>query len=113
MILKQLPTITGVVVGSACARLYPWVTIKDHRLRHVYRTKSSLKVFCFVFLAFSLFFGFGAWRGISTRANTWPDLAVAIVLVIVGAGFAVETFTARVVLAEDSIVTEASFAATR
>jgi hypothetical protein len=64
---------------------------------------NSLKAFCLVFLALSLFFSFGAWRGISSGANTWLDLAIAIVLVLVGAGFATQTFTARVVLSDDSI----------
>ena len=72
-------------------------------MSRVYRTKNSLKVFCFVFLAVSLFFGFSASRGFSTGANTWLDLAIAIVLIFAGAGFAAQTFTARVVLAEDSI----------
>lgn len=62
-----------------------------------------MKAFCLVFLALSLFFSFGAWRGISSGANTWLDLAIAIVLVLVGAGFATQTFTARVVLSDDSI----------
>ncbi len=72
-------------------------------MTRVYRAKNSLKVFCFIFLAFSLFFGFSAWRGVSTGVNTWLDLAIAIVLVLAGAGFAAQTFTVRVVLAEDSI----------
>ena len=72
-------------------------------MKRVYRTKNSLKVFCFVFLALSLFFGLSAWRGVSNGANTWTDLAIAIVLILAGAVFAVQTFTACVVLAEDSI----------
>ena len=72
-------------------------------MRRVYRPKNSLKVFCFVFLALSLFFGFSAWRGVSTGANTWLDLAIAIVLILAGAALAAQTLTARVVLAEDSM----------
>jgi hypothetical protein len=62
-----------------------------------------LKVFCAVFLALSLFFCVGAWRGMTSGANTWLDLTIAIVLVLAGAGFAAQTFTARVVLSEGSI----------
>jgi hypothetical protein len=72
-------------------------------LRRVYRTKNSLKIFHFAFLAFSLFFSVSAWRGISTDAKTWLVLAIAIVLVLVGAGLAAQNFTARVVLSDDSI----------
>jgi hypothetical protein len=99
---RALP-ITGTAVGRACAWLYAFLTTKDYRVSRVYRTKNSLKIFCFVFLAFSLLFGFGAWRGLSTGANTWLDLMIAIVLILVGAGFAAQTFTARIVLTEDSI----------
>jgi hypothetical protein len=56
-----------------------------------------------VFLALSLLFSVGAWRGISGGLNTWVDLAIAIVLVLVGAGSTVETFTDRVVLSDDFI----------
>ena len=56
-----------------------------------------------VFLAFSLLFSVGAWRGISSGANTWIDLAIVIVLVLAGAGATAQTFTARVVLSDDFI----------
>lgn len=72
-------------------------------MRRVYRAVNSTKVFYLVFLAFSLFFGVVAWRGISSGANTWIDLAIAIVLVLAGAGFTAQTFTARVVLSDDFI----------
>jgi hypothetical protein len=89
--------------GSHLRRLYIGLNTKDHRLRRVYRTRNSLKVFCFVFLAFALFFAFSRWRGISVGASTWLDLVIAIVLVLAGAGFAAQTFTGRVVLSDDSI----------
>jgi hypothetical protein len=72
-------------------------------LRRVYRAKNWSKVFCLVFLAFSLVFSVGAWRGISVGTNTWFDLAVGLVLVLVGAGFAAQTFTVEVALTDDSI----------
>ncbi len=72
-------------------------------MRHIYRTRNSVKVFCLVFLALSLFFGIGAWRGISSRANTWTDFAIAIILVLVGAGLTAQTLTARVVLSNEFI----------
>ncbi len=72
-------------------------------MRRVYRPRDSLRVFYFVFLAFSLFFSISAWRGVSTGANTWPDLAIAIVLTLAGTGFVAQTLIARIVLAEDSI----------
>jgi hypothetical protein len=62
-----------------------------------------LKVFCFVFFAFSLFFSFSAWRGRSVGTTTWFDLAIGIVLVVAGAVIAAQTFTARVVLSDDFI----------
>jgi hypothetical protein len=62
-----------------------------------------LKVFCFIFLAISLFCSFSIWRGTSTGANSWFELAIAIMLVLAGAGFAVRTFTACVVLSDDLI----------
>jgi hypothetical protein len=62
-----------------------------------------LKVFCLAFLAITLCCSFSAWRGISTGANTWLDVAIATVLVLAGAGLAARTFTARVVLSDDSI----------
>jgi len=89
--------------GSHLRRLYIGFNTKDYRLRRVYRTRNSLKVFCFVFLGFALFFAFSAWRGISVGAGTWLDLVIAIVLVLAGAGFAAQTFTGRVVLSDDSI----------
>lgn len=72
-------------------------------MRRVYRAKNSVMLFYLVFLTFSLFFGVSAWRGVSTKANTWLDLAIAIVLVFVGAGSVLRTFTARVVLTEACI----------
>jgi hypothetical protein len=72
-------------------------------LRRVYRPKNSLWVFWFVFLGLSLFFSFIAWREVSTGANTWLDLAIAILLTLAGAGLAAQTLTARIVLAKDSI----------
>jgi len=89
--------------GSHLRRLYIGFNTKDHRLRRVYRTRNSLKIFCFVFLAFALFFALSAWRGRSIGTGTWLDLVIAIVLVFAGAVFAAETFTGRVVLSDDSI----------
>jgi hypothetical protein len=62
-----------------------------------------LKIFCLIFLAFSISSVVGAWRAVATAANSGFDLAIAIGLALVGAGIAVQTFTARIVLAEDSI----------
>jgi hypothetical protein len=72
-------------------------------LRRVYRSATSLKVFYLVFFGLSVLFSISAWRGISRGANTWLDLAGAIVFVFAGTGFAAQTLTARVVLSDDSI----------
>ncbi len=69
----------------------------------VYRAKSSLKVFSFAFCAFSLFFCFGVWKGISVGNNTWLDLTIGIVLVCLGTFLVAQTFTVSVVLTEESI----------
>jgi hypothetical protein len=84
-------------------RLYIGLNIEDHKLRRVYRTRNSLKVFYFVFLAFSLFFSFSVWRGVSAGASTWLDLTIALVLVFAGAVLTAHIFTACVVLTDDSI----------
>ena len=75
----------------------------------VYRARNSLKVFILIFLAFSLFFSIGAWRGIAVGTNTWMDLVIGAVLVCVGAVFATQIFTACVVITNDSISYRASF----
>jgi hypothetical protein len=51
----------------------------------------------------SLAFCVNAWRGIQGDRNTWLDLTGCIVLFLAGAGFAVQTFTARVVVSDDCI----------
>ncbi len=83
--------------------------MKDHQLKRTYRAKNSSRIFVLVFLAFSLFFVFSAWRGISAGHNTWLDLAIALVLVLAGSGFAAQTFTARLVLSDESISQESVF----
>lgn len=72
-------------------------------MRRIYRTRNSAKVFYLAFLAVSLFVGVGTWRGISSRANTWTDFAIALVFVLVGAGLTAQTLTARVVLSDEFI----------
>jgi hypothetical protein len=83
--------------------MYIGLNTKDHGLRRVYVARNSLKVFCFVFLALALFFSFSAWRGLLAGISIWFDLTIAIVLVLAGAGLAAQTFTASVVLTDDSI----------
>lgn len=72
-------------------------------MTRVYRTKNYLHVFSTVFLAVSLFAIYGTWESLSTSASTWFGIAIATVLVLVGACYAAETFTARVVLTDISI----------
>jgi hypothetical protein len=83
--------------------LYIGLNSKDERLRHIYRTKNSLKIFCSVFLVFWLLASLGMWRGIARGVNTWFDLTIGLVFLLAGGGFAAQTFTSRVVLADDSI----------
>jgi hypothetical protein len=85
--------------GSA----YIGLNKKGDRLKRIYRSTISLKVFYLVFLGLSIFFGIAAWRGISRGANTWLDFAGAVIFVFAGTGFAAQTLTARVVLSDDSI----------
>jgi hypothetical protein len=72
-------------------------------LRSVYRAQNSLKVFGVSFLAFSLLFSIGAWKGVSVGTNTWIDLAIGIALACVGTFFAARAITLSVVLTEESI----------
>jgi hypothetical protein len=72
-------------------------------LRNVYRAQNSLKVFGASFLAFSLLFSIGAWKGVSVGTNTWADLAIGIALACVGTFFSARAFTLSVVLTEESI----------
>lgn len=55
------------------------------------------------FLAFSLLFSIGAWKGVSVGTNTWADLAIGIALACVGTFFSARAFTLSVVLTEESI----------
>jgi hypothetical protein len=60
-------------------------------------------IFYIAFLALSLFFGFSAWKRVSSGTNTWFDLGIAILLILAGTVLAAQTLTISVVLAEDSI----------
>jgi hypothetical protein len=85
------------------SRHYIGSTRRDTRLKRIYRSRNSAKVFRLVFLALSLIFGVGAWRSLSSRLNTWIDFGIALILVLVGAGLAAQTLTARIVLSDKFI----------
>ena len=72
-------------------------------MRRVYRTKNSLKLFYFIFLALSLFLGAKAYSELPAAGNAWLRFPISIVLVLVGLGSATQSFTACVVLSEESI----------
>lgn len=72
-------------------------------MRLIYRGKDSLKAFGLLFLAFSAFFLYDAWRDRAPGTDTWIKLAGGSVLLLVGVWLSVHSLRTRVVLSDESV----------